>query len=102
MRLLISVSASCERDAAPLPQAEQLQYVGVAMIRSGRIDNLHAFEIHAEFVGPGLNFGGIAEQDGMPDFLFDQHAAGAQDFFVVALGKDHLFRIGLRFVNHGA
>src|SRR5579864_2299916 len=38
----------------------------------------------------------------MTDLFFDQHVAGAQDFFVVPFGKDNLLGIGLGLVNHGA
>ncbi len=72
------------------------------MLRRRRIDNLHAFKIHPELLRTALNLARVAEQDGIPYFFFDQHAAGTQDLFVVAFGKHNLFRIGLGLVNHGA
>ena len=88
--------------AAPLPQAEQFLNIGFAKLRRGRIDDLHAFEIHAEFAGSGLNLGRIPQQDRHADLFFHQRVAGAQDLFVVSLGKHHLFGIGLRLVDHRA
>src|SRR5579864_1462970 len=38
----------------------------------------------------------------MTDLFFDEHVAGAQDFFVVPFGKYDLLGIGLGLVNHSA
>ena len=85
-----------------MAQAEQFLDVWFTKRRYRWIDDLRLFQIQSQTSDFGMNGGGVAEQDGSGDPFFQDRVAGAQDFFIVAFGKDDVLGFGLGFVNHHA
>ena len=91
------------RDALAAAHAQILLQIGVPVFAANGIDDLDlSVEVQVQFGGAAANRLLVAKQDGESDVLVHQNLGGAQDFVLIALGKDDALGMALRLMDDHA